>query len=55
MLFVQSLGGLSHAKLEDTREEDLILAVKALAATVERSLEWAADAAQTPNLTDSSA
>ena len=55
MLFVQSLGGLSHAKLEDTREEDLILAVKALAATVERSLEWAADAARTPNLTDGSA
>ena len=55
MLFVQSLGGLSHAKLEDTREEDLILAVKALASTVERSLAWAADAARTPTPGDGSA
>ncbi|HSZ03700.1 MAG TPA: Zn-dependent hydrolase [Solirubrobacteraceae bacterium] len=54
MLFVQSLGGLSHAKLEDTREEDLILAVKALASTVERSLAWAADAARTPTPGDGS-
>jgi hydantoinase/carbamoylase family amidase len=30
MLFVQSLQGLSHAKEEDTREEDLALAVQAL-------------------------
>jgi beta-ureidopropionase / N-carbamoyl-L-amino-acid hydrolase len=54
MLFVQSLGGLSHAKLEDTREEDLILAVKALASTVDRSLAWAADAARTPSPSDGS-
>lgn len=55
MLFVQSLGGLSHAKLEDTREEDLVLAVQALAATVERSLAWAADAARTPTSSDDTA
>ena len=30
MLFVQSLRGLSHTKLEDTREEHLELAVEAL-------------------------
>ena len=40
MLFVQSLRGLSHTKLEDTREEHLELAVMALdrltSATIER-------------------
>ncbi len=40
MLFVQSLRGLSHTKLEDTREEHLELAVEALdrlaSATIER-------------------
>jgi N-carbamoyl-L-amino-acid hydrolase len=40
MLFVQSLRGLSHTKLEDTREEHLELAVRALdrlaAKTIER-------------------
>jgi N-carbamoyl-L-amino-acid hydrolase len=40
MLFVQSLRGLSHTKLEDTREEHLELAVQALdrlaAKTIER-------------------
>ena len=30
MLFVQSLRGLSHTKLEDTKEEHLELAVQAL-------------------------
>jgi len=30
MLFVQSLRGLSHTKLEDTREEHLELSVRAL-------------------------
>ncbi len=55
MLFVQSLGGVSHVKREDTREEDLVLAVKALASSVERTLEWAARAARTPDLADGSA
>jgi len=55
MLFVQSVGGSSHAKSEDTREEDLILAVKALASTVERSLAWAADRAETQSPVDGSA
>jgi N-carbamoyl-L-amino-acid hydrolase len=30
MVFVQSLRGLSHTKLEDTKEEHLELAVQAL-------------------------
>jgi len=38
MLFVQSLRGLSHAKEEDTREEHLELAVRALEHTIERVL-----------------
>jgi N-carbamoyl-L-amino-acid hydrolase len=42
MIFVRSLGGISHTKAEDSREEDLELAVRALARTVERSFELAA-------------
>jgi hydantoinase/carbamoylase family amidase len=55
MLFVQSLRGLSHTKLEDSREQDLILAVHALTSTVERSLAWAAGAPAPPGTSDSSA
>lgn len=55
MLFVQSLAGLSHAKLEDTREEDLVLAVKALGSTVERSLTWAHNSAKAPTPSDGAA
>jgi hydantoinase/carbamoylase family amidase len=40
MLFVQSLRGLSHAKEEDTRSEDLELSVRALARTVQRTIDW---------------
>jgi N-carbamoyl-L-amino-acid hydrolase len=43
MLFVQSLHGLSHTKEEDTREEHLELAVRALAATVERTMAQVAE------------
>jgi N-carbamoyl-L-amino-acid hydrolase len=42
MVFVQSLGGVSHTKEEDTRSEDLKLAVVALDAVVERTIEWVA-------------
>jgi N-carbamoyl-L-amino-acid hydrolase len=41
MLFVQSLGGISHIKVEDTREEHLALSVEALAKLVERVLDRA--------------
>jgi N-carbamoyl-L-amino-acid hydrolase len=42
MIFVRSLGGISHTKAEDSLEQDLELAVRALARTVERSFELAA-------------
>src|SRR5512133_51697 len=39
MLFVQSLRGLSHTKLEDTKEEHLELAVRALDRLVTKTIE----------------
>jgi beta-ureidopropionase / N-carbamoyl-L-amino-acid hydrolase len=39
MLFVQSLRGLSHTKLEDTRDEHLELAVRALDGLTTKALE----------------
>ena len=43
MLFVQSLRGLSHTKLEDTREEHLELAVSALDRLASKTVAWVAD------------
>ncbi|EFO81518.1 amidase, hydantoinase/carbamoylase family [Oscillochloris trichoides DG-6] len=40
MLFVQSLRGISHSYAEDTREEHLELAVRALANLTDRVIEW---------------
>jgi N-carbamoyl-L-amino-acid hydrolase len=40
MVFVQSLRGLSHTKLEDTRPEHLELSVRALDALASRTLAW---------------
>ncbi|HXF98626.1 MAG TPA: Zn-dependent hydrolase [Gaiellaceae bacterium] len=42
MLFVQSLRGLSHTKLEDTREEHLELAVAALDRLASKTIDWIA-------------
>lgn len=42
MIFVKSLGGLSHTKDEDTPEEDLELAVEALHRLTLKTMEWAA-------------
>ena len=42
MMFVQSLRGISHNKIEDTREEHLELAVEALANLAERTADWIA-------------
>ncbi|MFN8185586.1 MAG: Zn-dependent hydrolase [Gaiellales bacterium] len=42
MLFVQSLRGLSHTKLEDTREEHLELCVAALDRLASRTIDWVA-------------
>ena len=44
MLFVQSLRGLSHTKLEDTKPEHLELAVQALDRLATKTLAWAASA-----------
>jgi N-carbamoyl-L-amino-acid hydrolase len=40
MLFVQSLRGLSHTKLEDTKREHLELSVQALDRLATKTLEW---------------
>jgi N-carbamoyl-L-amino-acid hydrolase len=40
MLFVQSLRGLSHTKLEDTKEEHLELAVQALDGLTGKTINW---------------
>jgi hydantoinase/carbamoylase family amidase len=40
MLFVQSLRGLSHTKLEDTKEEHLELSVRALDRLADRTIAW---------------
>ena len=42
MLFVQSLRGLSHTKLEDTKPEHIELAVQALDRLATKTLAWAA-------------
>jgi N-carbamoyl-L-amino-acid hydrolase len=42
MLFVQSLRGLSHTKLEDTKEEHIELAVAALDRLASKTLAWVA-------------
>ena len=41
MIFVKSLGGLSHTKDEDTPEEDLELSVRALHRLAIKTMEWA--------------
>jgi N-carbamoyl-L-amino-acid hydrolase len=41
MLFVKSLGGVSHTKAEDTPEADLELSVRALHELTKRTLAWA--------------
>jgi N-carbamoyl-L-amino-acid hydrolase len=43
MLFVQSLRGLSHTKLEDTKEEHLELAVEALDRLAAKTIEHVAE------------
>lgn len=40
MMFVQSLHGISHNKIEDTKEEHLELCVKAFDALAERTIRW---------------
>ena len=40
MMFVQSLHGISHNKIEDTKAEDLELAVEAFARLASKTMEW---------------
>ena len=40
MMFVQSLRGISHNKIEDTREEHLEMSVEALYKLAEKTAEW---------------
>ena len=42
MLFVQSLRGLSHTKVEDTKREHLELSVAALDRLADKTLTWLA-------------
>jgi hydantoinase/carbamoylase family amidase len=42
MLFVQSLRGLSHTKVEDTKEEHLELSVQALDRLASKTIDWLA-------------
>ncbi len=45
MMFVQSLHGISHNKIEDTKEEHLGLAVSAFDALAEKTMAWIARSA----------
>jgi len=40
MMFVQSLGGISHNKIEDTKEEHLEMSVTALDRLASKTVEW---------------
>jgi len=40
MMFVQSLGGISHNRIEDTKEEHLEMAVTALNDLAHRTVDW---------------
>ncbi len=42
MLFVQSLHGISHNKIEDTKEEHLVMSVQALDKTATATMKWIA-------------
>ena len=42
MLFVQSLRGISHNKIEDTKEEHLVMSVKALDKLADLAMGWIA-------------
>ena len=42
MMFVQSLKGISHNKIEDTREEHLDMAIRAFGSLAEKTATWIA-------------
>jgi N-carbamoyl-L-amino-acid hydrolase len=45
MMFVQSVGGISHNKIEDTKEEHLKLAVQALDRLASKTVRWISETA----------
>jgi hydantoinase/carbamoylase family amidase len=47
MMFVQSLHGISHNKIEDTKEQHLELAVTAFDKLAEKAMQWIAHSAAT--------
>jgi hydantoinase/carbamoylase family amidase len=53
MLFVQSLRGISHNKIEDTREDHLVLAVRAFHSLATKTLTWMARTSRRANTTPS--
>ena len=44
MMFVQSLRGISHNKIEDTKEEQLELAVEAFHRLARKTAQWIQEA-----------
>jgi N-carbamoyl-L-amino-acid hydrolase len=40
MMFVQSLNGISHNKIEDTKEEHLEMSVVALDRLASKTMDW---------------
>ncbi len=48
MMFVQSLGGLSHNRAEDTDRQHLLQAVEAFGELAERTLDWVASQSPAP-------
>ena len=48
MMFVQSLHGISHNKIEDTKEEHLELAVTAFDNLADKALRWIERSAARP-------
>src|SRR6185503_15887131 len=49
MMFVQSLHGISHNKIEDTREEHLELCVAAFDKLADKAMQWIQSTAQSAN------
>jgi N-carbamoyl-L-amino-acid hydrolase len=43
MMFVQSLNGISHNKIEDTKPEHLESAVTAFGRLAEKTMQWIAE------------
>ena len=51
MMFVQSLHGISHNKIEDTREDHILLAVQAFDLLATKTMSWLATSADACNVT----